>query len=60
MLTLQIMPQRLTVCKVPDLSAPAEEPTAMEAAFQEARAEAETAAGEAAEEPQEPEAPEVF
>ena len=46
--------------KVPDLTAPAEEPTAMEAAFQEAQAEAETAAEEAAEEPQEPEASEEF
>ena len=41
--------------KVPDLTAPAEEPTAMEEAFREAEAEA---AGEAAEEPQEPEASE--
>ena len=45
--------------KVPDLIAP-EEPTAMEAAFQEAQAEAEADAEEAAEEPQEPEASEVF
>ena len=44
--------------KLPDLTAPAEEPTAMEAAFQEAEAEAETA--EEAEEPQEPEASEEF
>ena len=44
--------------KVPDLTAPAEEPTAMEAAFQEAEAAAETA--EEAEEPQEPEASEDF